>query len=408
MKILLVNKFYHVVGGSERYLFGLGELFAAMGDKVVYFSMKDERNVPTPESRYFIRHIDFNEPAGPFQIAHNSAHVLYSFEAKRKFAQLLDDEKPDIIHLNIFQSQLTSSIVDAAVSRGIPIVYTAHELKSICPNYQMLNHGKICEKCLGGNYWHCFFEGCMKDSRLKSLLASMEANVYKIRKTYRKMDLVITPSAFYKKKIDQAGVMGCPVVYMRNFLPAETVYDGSTKDGGYMLYFGRLSREKGILTLIRAFAASGTSLKLCIAGQGPLEEEIFKLIDSLRLSDRVTVLGFLSGERLGKMIREATAVCLTSEWYENGPYSIMEAQSWGRPALVTDAGGLPEIVEDGADGVICRMGDISSIAEGIRRIQAGRPWDTEAIAARACEKYDAKAYAKRLRGLYQEIIEGRK
>ncbi len=408
MKILLVNKFHHVVGGSERYLFGLGELFTAMGDEVIYFSMKDEQNVPSPQSRYFIRHIDFNEPVGAVQLIHNSVHVLYSFEAKNNFSKLLDDEKPDIVHLNIFQSQLTASIVDSAVSRRIPIVYTAHELKSICPNYQMLNHGKICEKCLDGNYWHCFREGCMKDSRMKSLLASMEANVYKMRKTYRKMDLVITPSDFYKRKIEQAGVMGCPVLHLRNFLPAETVYESSGKDGGYLLYFGRLSREKGILTLIRAYAKSGSSLKLYIAGQGMMEEKIFELIEELGVSDRVKVLGFLSGERLNELIREATAVCLTSEWYENGPYSIMEAQSYGRPALVADAGGLPEIVEDGVDGVICRMGDVDSIAEGIRRIEAGCPWDTEAIAARAKEKYDAHAYAKRLRDLYTGILEGRK
>jgi glycosyltransferase involved in cell wall biosynthesis len=222
------------------------------------------------------------------------------------------------------------------------------------------------------------------------------------------MNLVITPSDFYKRKIEQAGVMQCPVRYMRNFLPEETAYDGSAKDGGYLLYFGRLSREKGILTLIRGYAVSGTSLKLYIAGQGAMEEKIFALIDELGLQDRVIVLGFLSGERLSELVREATAVCLTSEWYENGPYSIMEAQSFGRPALVTDIGGLPEVVEDGRDGVVCRMGDIASIADGIRKIEAGRPWDTMGIAARAREKYDARAYAEELRRLYTEIIEAGK
>jgi glycosyltransferase involved in cell wall biosynthesis len=153
---------------------------------------------------------------------------------------------------------------------------------------------------------------------------------------------------------------------------------------------------------------SGTSLKLYIAGQGAMEEKIFALIDELGLRDRVIVLGFLSGERLSELVREATAVCLTSEWYENGPYSIMEAQSFGRPALVTDIGGLPEVVEDGRDGVVCRMGDIASIADGSRKIEAGRPWDTMGIAARAREKYDARAYAEELRRLYTEIIEAGK
>ncbi|MCR5294084.1 MAG: glycosyltransferase [Lachnospiraceae bacterium] len=408
MKVLLVNKFHHVVGGSERYLFGLGEMLSSMGDEVIYFSMKDDRNVPSAQSRYFIRHLDFNESMGAVGVIRNSLHVLYSAEAKQKFSRLLDDEKPDIIHLNIFQSQLTASIVDAAAARHIPIVYTAHELKSICPNYQMLNHGNVCEKCLDGNYWHCFLEGCMKDSRAKSLLASMEAFVYKLKKTYLKMDLVITPSAFYKKKIEEAGVMRCPVLYMRNFLPVDAVYDGRGGDDSYFLYFGRLSREKGILTMIRAYKRANPEAPLYLAGRGVLEEDIYALIDELGLGEKVKILGFFSGEKLQQLIRNAKAVCLTSEWYENGPYSVMEAQACGRPLLVTDIGGLPELVEDGKDGVICHAGDAASIAEGFRRIEQEGPWDTEGIARRASMRYDARQYAEKLRGLYLEQLRNRK
>ena len=211
MKVLLVNKFHYIKGGSETYYFGLGELLRKQGHEVIYFSMKDKKNRPCNQEKYFVENVDFNAPMNKMQTVRAALKMLYSFEAKRKFRQLVIDEKPDIIHLNIFQSQLTGSIVDVAKKYHIPVVYTAHDLKSVCPNYQMLNHGKICERCLHGNYINCFKTGCMKDSKAKSLLATIEAYVYKWKKTYQKIDLVITPSDFYKRKIGEAGIVTCPV-----------------------------------------------------------------------------------------------------------------------------------------------------------------------------------------------------
>ena len=211
LKILLVNKFHYVKGGSETYYFSLGDLLRKRGHEVIWFSMKDERNVPCDQEKYFVENVDFNASGNPMQLAKASAHLLYSTEAARKFAKLLDEEKPDIIHLNIFQSQLTGSIVEVAHKKHIPIVYTAHDLKSVCPNYLMMHHRQVCEDCLDGHYWHCARNGCMKGSKAKSILASMEAYVYKFRRIYGKIDFVITPSDFYRRKITEAGVFQCPV-----------------------------------------------------------------------------------------------------------------------------------------------------------------------------------------------------
>ena len=188
MKVLLVNKFHYIKGGSETYYFSLGDLLEKKGHQVIWFSMKDDRNIPCAQKKYFVDHVDFNASGNPAETAKAAIHLLYSREAGKKFARLLDDEKPDIIHLNIFQSQLTGSIVDEAYKRRIPIVYTAHDLKSVCPNYLMMHHQKTCEKCLDGHYRHCFENSCMKASRAKSLLASLEAYVYKLKKTYQKVD----------------------------------------------------------------------------------------------------------------------------------------------------------------------------------------------------------------------------
>ncbi len=404
MKILLVNKFHYIKGGSETYYFGLAELLKKYGHEVVFFSMKDKNNIQCEQEQYFVENIDFNQKMSPIKLISTSLKMLYSFEAKNKFEKLLKDEKPDIIHLNIFQSQLTGSIVDVAHKYHIPVVYTAHDLKSLCPNYQMLNHGDICEKCIHGNYTYCARTGCMKDSRLKSILATIEAYIYKWNSTYKKLNLIITPSAFYKSKIEEAGIARCPIVHMANFLPGDTEYVYNENLGKYFLYFGRISREKGILTLIKAYAEAKTVKPLYIVGTGPIEEQVCKLIQELHMEEKIKMLGFKKGKELKRIVANALCVCLPSEWYENGPYSIMEAQAVGKWVLVSDNGGLPELVEEGVTGYIVTSKDVKGMAEKIKLIDNCEQMNAACIIQKGREKYNADLYLNRLLKLYKGLM----
>ena len=365
--------------------------------------MKDEKNFPCEQEKYFVVNVDFNAPMGKIQTIKAALKMLYSFEAKKKFEQLLKDEKPDIIHLNIFQSQLTGAIVDVAKKYKIPVVYTAHDLKSVCPNYQMLNHGEVCERCLKGKYTNCFKTGCMKDSKAKSLLATLEAYIYKIRKTYQNLDLIITPSAFYKNKIEEAGITKCPVVHMPNFLPEGTEY-GCTREGGdYFLYFGRLSREKGIMTLVKAYKEADVDKPLYIVGTGPIKDQIEDLIEKEGLQDKVKLLGFKSGQELKDIIANALCVCLPSEWYENGPYTIMEAQAAGKPVIVSQYGGLPELVEDGVTGYVAKAGNVQDLAEKLKMFQKIDIFKKRLIVDFAKKRFDNTKYAKDLIEMYSKL-----
>lgn len=404
MKICLVNKFHTVKGGSETYYFGLGDLLEKQGHKVIYFSMKDDNNRPCKQEKYFVDHVDFNASMGKIQTVKVALKMLYSLEAKKKFEQLLIDEKPDIIHLNIFQSQLTGSIVDVAKKHKIPVVYTAHDLKSICPNYQMLNHGEVCERCLHGNYMNCFRTSCMKDSKAKSLLAMMEAEIYKWKKTYQKLDLIITPSEFYKKKIEESGIVRCPVVHMTNFLPEGTEYKNGAEKGEYFLYFGRLSREKGILTLVNAYAQAKVDKPLYLVGTGPVKSQIEQLIAKKGLQEKVKMLGFKSGQELKNIVKNALCVCLPSEWYENGPYSVMEAQAAGRPVIVSSNGGLPELVEDGVTGYVVKPKGVKDLAEKLEQCEKKEDWDTERIVQWAKHRYDPEEYVSELERKYRKLF----
>ncbi|WP_407306889.1 glycosyltransferase [Desulfosporosinus sp. SB140] len=199
MKVLLVNKFHYLKGGAESYYFALADGLKAEGHKVVFFSMKHEMNFPCEQSKYFVEEVDYNKKHNFLQIIKISVKLIYSFEAKKKFEELILDEKPDIIHLSNVHRQITLSVIDVAHKYDIPVVFTMHDLICACPNYVMLSPNGVCEDCLTGNYLNCVKRNCIKKSKLKSLLGVIETYFYKWRKTYYKVDFYITPSEFYRK-----------------------------------------------------------------------------------------------------------------------------------------------------------------------------------------------------------------
>lgn len=343
MKILMVNKFHYIKGGSETYYFALKNLLETHGHTVVDFSMKDEKNFKSPYEKFFVSHVDYSNASNVFAKIRMAMKIIYSFEAKNKFEALVKKEKPDIIHLHIFQHQISPSILDIAKKYSIPTVYTAHDLKMLCLNYKMMHHGKLCEECKGGHFFHCALNKCVKDSFFKSCINVAEGYLHKWRKSYDVITRIITPSAFYKYKFEEFGINSKRVVHIPNFLDADEPQINRRKDcENYYLYFGRLSEEKGILTLLKAFQKINADLY--IVGTGPLKDRIKSFITSNKL-DNIKVLGFMSGRELKDIVGNSKAVLLPSEWYENGPYSAIEALQLGRPIIGAKIGGIPELVD---------------------------------------------------------------
>lgn len=406
MKVLLVNKYHYFRGGSETYYFGLAELLRKAGHEVIFFAMEDEHNLPCAQSEYFVSNVEFNGKLSALDQLKAAARMVYSLEAKRKFDKLLRNEKPDIIHINLFHRVLTASIVDVAKKHHIPIVFTMHDLNCICPNHTMLNHGKICEACLRGNYMNCVKCVCFKDSRLKCLMAAIESEYNKRSGLYNKIDCFITPSEFYKNLLMKSGLTKKRIIHMKNFLPAETEYAIRGKRGDYVLFFGRLSYEKGILTLIEAM--KHVKAPLLIVGTGPEEDTIRQKIAVSGLSDRVTLLGFKSGTELWSYVMNAGCVVIPSEWYEASGYTACEAQAMGKPVVVTDAGGLPENIVNGETGIVCPMSDAKKLAEAINCIMIIPDEGYERMARQAVNNaqmlFDASRYVQRVMDIYQGLV----
>lgn len=410
MKILMVNKFYYIKGGSETYYFALKRLLEAKGHKVIDFSMKDERNFDSPYSDYFVEGVDYNGSMGIGDKLRSAMNIIYSHEAAKKIESLIQATHPDICHLHIFQHQLSPSILKVLKKYNIPTVYTAHDLKMLCLNYVMMtNDGQVCEKCKGGKYMNCLKQKCLKNSTAKSAICVTEGYLHKWMKSYDQIDRILTPSRFYRDKFVEFGIEPERVLHLPNFLDRERpVVNESCDKEQYFLYFGRLSREKGIMTLIRAM--EGTKRQLYIVGSGPCKEEIETYLTGHHLTEQIKMLGFKSGQDLVDIVGNARAVILPSEWYENGPYSAIESLQLGRPIIGSDMGGIPELID--GNGYIFRHGDADQLKQLILDFPESETDEYQALCAASerifRDRYMSGKHYEKLMKVYQEAIEARK
>lgn len=404
MKVLLVNKFHWMKGGSETYYFELGKLLEEHGHEVAYFSMENEKNIKTGNKEYFVKASDMNS-----KDVTKALSVIYSKENKKVMEKALDEFKPDIVHINNFQRQLTASVIDAAKERNIPVVFTAHDVQAICPAILMMDPSRnICEECMGGKYINCIKKKCIKNSMLKSVLGAIEGSYYRNTKVYTdKIDFVLPPSEFYMNKLIKDGIPKDKITYIHNFIDVDA-FDVKTEDDGYALYFGRLSREKGIINLINAFAKleKGT---LYIAGDGPEKAEVEEVIKENKLEKRVKLLGFLNKEEMKETVRKCKFVVVPSIWYENCPYSVIETLCTGKPVIGANIGGIPELVKDNENGFIYKYDDIKELAEKMKILfeddKLVKKFSKQAKEI-AKEQYSKENYYKKIMNIYDKVLKG--
>ena len=402
MKVLLVNKFHYRKGGSETYYLTLAEALRARGHEVIFFAMKDEeKNLPCDQEQYFVSNASVH--GGIKSKLNMVLHMNYSKEAYRNMMRLLNAEKPDLVILNLVHKQITLSILDAIkeYDAKLPVFWTVHDLIMVCPSYSMRDgNGNICEKCLSGDFSHCVKNRCIKGSIPMSILSCNEAKFIRKRKLYDKVDLYICPSEFYRKKLSESGFTNSPIVTMRNPLPLDTVYESCEMPEDYVLFFGRLSSEKGVGTLIEAAQKCGC--RLVILGTGPQEAELKNLAKDCA---NVEFKGFQTGKALTDYVKNARCVVLPSEWYENGPYSAMEAMAMGKPLIVSNMGGLPELVEDGVNGYIYEK-TAENLAGCIKKLQQLKEEDYRAMAQasleRAKQMFAPTGYVEQIESYYKE------
>ena len=427
MRILLVNKFHYRKGGAETYYLTVGSELERMGHEVAYFSMRHPDNLPCRWDKYFVTQREYNNVKSPLKAARDGMALIYSPEAKRSFQALCEEFRPDVVHLNNVHRQITLSILDAPYLREnkVPVFYTAHDYVTVCPGYLMLDGGgRVCDACLeDGRYRHCIERRCVKGSRAKSALAAMEASFNRAHKSNRRIDRVIAPSRFMCSKLIEGGWPEDKVVFLQNFADdaildraANAGADATDRENPYLLFFGRLSVEKGVDTLLRAFDAALPSLpqdmRLVVVGDGPDAADFKALASSLGCASRIEFAGYQTGGALQAYVERASLAIASSRWRENMPYSIVEAFAAGTPVVGTDIGGIPELVDEGKTGFICDPGDVQSMADAISRgVSAFLEQPVYARLQQNCRSYvmencSREKFMSDLVNLYKESIDG--
>ncbi len=343
MKILMVNKFLYPRGGAETYFLKIGSYLERIGHRVEYFGMYDEKNTVSNSANGYTSHMDFHT-SGIRRILY-PIRIIYSFQARERLRKVIRKFKPDIVHLNNINFQLTPSIIEEIHQHHIPMVQTVHDYQMLCPNHMMFNllTKKPCDLCLEGSKWNCARYSCIHASRLKSAIGSMEALLYVRRKTYGLVDLFICPSYFLEGKLQQAKQFLGKTEVLHNFIELEDSPEEEKKED-YILYFGRLSEEKGFGMFLNC-CRKLPHIKVRIAGTGPLEH-MCKGIPN------VEFVGFKTGDELDTLIKKAKFSVYPSIWYENCPLSILESEALGTPVIASKLGGIPELIEDNETGIL--------------------------------------------------------
>jgi glycosyltransferase involved in cell wall biosynthesis len=400
--LLSINNYYYPRGGAEVVFFRHNGMLHDAGWEVVPFAMNHRMNLGGAERAEFVSELEYGrESDGLATRLRKGLKAVYSFEARAKLARLIDRAGPDVCHAHNVYHHLSPSILGLVRRRGIPLVMTLHDLKIACPAYSMLTHDGVCERCRDGRLWQVVTNRCMKGSLALSALVMLESYVHQLLGSYlNNVDRFLVPSRFYLRKFVEWGFPPERFEYVPNFVAAEQ-FDACYAPGKRFVYFGRLSAEKGVATLIRAAAEARVGVD--VIGTGPAEMELRALAEG----QDVRFLGYLTGAALNAAVAAARAVVVPSEWYENAPLAVLEGAALGKPLVVSRIGGLPELVVDNESGWSFEPRSVPDLAATLQRVETMPDADVAAAGMAARRRieddFSPARYLERIRAVYGRL-----
>ena len=407
MRILYCNKYNYSFSGTEVYLFEVMDLMRSMGHEVALFSMVDSRGQPTPYDQHFMPHVDFKDETTWLRKARLAVRAIYSLEARRRIRAVIGEFQPDIAHIRNIYHHLSPSILWELKAQNIPVIYHLNDFKVLCPSYNLVLRGEACEACKGGEFWHALTTKCYPGWGARMTLVA-EAYVHKWLGTYPKcVDCFLAPSQFVRDKFVEHGWDPSKFEVLPHFQRIKPVVQPITENAP-LLYFGRLSPEKGVADLLRAMQRL-PSLRLIVAGDGPERGRLEQLAAELRLAN-VEFAGHMRGAELERTIASSRFTVLPSHAYETLGKTILESYAQARAVVATDLGSRRELVHAGKTGLLYRTGDVDKLARAILFLSSqpelaekmGRAGQEQARQRHSSEVH----YAKLIR-LYERIADGK-
>ncbi len=407
MKVLLIDVYNYNKGGAETVCFNTGDMLEKNGHEVAYFTLKWNNNIHSPFEKYFPESKETRK--GFFRHVINLRNYFYYPDAAQKIEELIIAEKPDIAHIHLLWGQISPSIFPVLKKHNIPILFTIHDYRIVCPAYSFKNgHGEVCESCQGKKFYRCFTHKCTKGSYFLSTFMALE-QYYRNHffNPAKYIDGLLYVSSFAKKKHEQymPALRDLPNIVLHNFSTQISEQHTPLKEK-YFLFLGRLSEEKGIITLMNAFKNRPND-KLKIVGAGPLEKELKSYKKNNNLIN-IEFLGYKSGQELLNLKRNAYFVIVPSEWYENNPMAIIESYAEGVPAIGSRIGGIPEIIKENETGYIFEPRNIEELTANIATAASLSDNEYKRISDNtitfAHEDMSKESYYKRLLPFYEQLL----
>ena len=385
MRIILINKFFYNRGGDCIYMLNLRQILIEHGHEVAVFAMNYPLNIDTPWKKYFPQYMTmpmvFTRPFG-------------SKEVKTKFTNLLDDFKPDVIHCNNIHTQLSPIILKIAHKKGIRIVWTLHDSKLVCPCYTCMRKGKWCTDCFNDKSSVIKYK-CMKGGLLGSIIGYYEAKKWNVEKLQEYTDLFIAPSQFMANTCIAGGYQKEKFKVLSNFIDINKVMNPIFEKENYYVFLGRLTEVKGIRTLCKA--AKDLPYELIIIGGGELKDELIK---QYKECSNIKFIGQKEWNSFRPILEKARFMVIPSEWSENNPLTIIEAQSLGTPVLGARIGGIPELIEENVSGMTFESGNVEDLKNKIKQM-FNTKFEYRTLAHNSVEKYSSESYYKQIMELYK-------
>ncbi|MHC1789500.1 glycosyltransferase [Solidesulfovibrio sp.] len=383
MRIVCCNKYFFVNGGTEQYLFRILNRLPRFGCEAIPFSVAYAGSAPSPYAGYFLP-----PPGNPGQTHFNTlgqgfgalaalprllGRAVWSLEAKRALHHLLDDLGPvDIGYILNIYNYMSPSVITVFKERGIPVVMRLGDYHLLCLNYQLLHDNRPCQRCLAGGYWQGMVRRCVKGSLPASLVRGAAMYFQRMVGVYDQVDAFVAPCSFMRDKLVAGGFPAGRIHVIRQGVETDAPPPTGEK-GDYILYFGRLSSEKGLDTLLEAYQNLAPDADLVLAGRGQDDYETY--LKSLVRPDytrRIRFAGFVAGPALSGLVARALLSVTPSRWYDNAPLAVLESAVLGTPVLAAAIGGIPELVEDGITGRLFAPDSVTDLTAKLAAMLADR------------------------------------
>lgn len=377
MRIALVNYRYFISGGPERYYFNIKEILEQHGHEVIPFSVKSSRNLPNDFERYFLDIVDDEvyfaqaKKKTPRMIVKSFTRMFYSFEARQKMRQLLLDTVPDIVYIMQFHNKISPSIIDAARDLNIPVVHRISDFQYMCPNALFYNNRTgVCEDCLTGKRLSCVKNRCVLNSPIYSAIKMMAKWLHDAMGVTKTIDAFVVPSEFTLGKLMEYGIPQSKLHHIPTFFNLKE-RDPLVEYRPYVLYVGRIEKQKGLMTLVKAFEALPYRLKVIGFSNDGYEDELKGYLgttdngSTYGRNGNIEFLGKKSFEEIVPYLKSCLCTVVPSEWYDNFPNSLIESYAFKKAVIATDFGSLKYMVEDGKTGLKFRYADVEDLCQKI-------------------------------------------